>query len=107
MTTTNSGPVLAEQEMMHDGEPIYDLAWGAGTSKSGDAPADDRLGRLPLSYLTAGAPESPSVVGKETGALPPFAPNSFFRGEGFAETPCKRGPSLTTAELETVAKGTQ
>ena len=28
MGMTNPGPILAERETLHDGEPIYDLAWG-------------------------------------------------------------------------------
>ena len=31
------GPVLAEEEMLHDGEPVFALAWGGGTDRSDPA----------------------------------------------------------------------
>ncbi len=27
---TEHGPILAEQEMLHDGEPVFALSWGPG-----------------------------------------------------------------------------
>lgn len=35
MVLTNPGPVLAEEEMLHDGEPVFALAWGGAQVAEG------------------------------------------------------------------------
>lgn len=36
---TDQGPTLAEQEALHDGEPVFAMAWGASQTRGAEAAA--------------------------------------------------------------------
>ena len=64
MGMTNPGPILAERETLHDGEPIYDLAWGPDPLP--DPHAGHRLGSALSINSNTG---DPSTVTPRPGAV--------------------------------------